>query len=499
MMHTKLATRTMRQLAATGVGCLLLGSLAPAAGYAETLLAPPSVKPGQVVAWGGPADLQAVLTPPVGLDDAVAVAASETSGSYSNLALRADGTVIGWGLNPHGEATPPAGLDNVVAVDVGAGFSVALKSDGSVVTWGTNESGQLDVPADLGPVTAVSAGGYLAYRGFGVPEAVCGYALALHPDGTVTRWGQDAPGLGCDLIDQRMDPPPGLDNVVAVSAGARQSLALRADGTVVAWGTGVSGGLDGTPPDQWSDVVAISAGDGHSLGLRSDGTVLAYGIWGESGPPQASGVSAISAANIDVFLHRDGTITTYRGGSSTPTGSGFQAVAAGYDYGLAIEPPVEEPAAPLLGSAEVQPSVDSNPSGTAEAFQYTASRSVTARFLHVYLDERNDADQVIVGVYNDAEGEPGRLLSRGQSSQLVAGAWNAIPIADVDVKAGERYWLALLSPRGSGAIQFRDLSEGEGGPTALSAQGNLTARWGLPTTWRTGCDYANSPASIYLS
>ena len=83
-----------------------------------------------------------------------------------------------------------------MAVDVGAGFSVALGSDGSITTWGADDAGQLDVPSDLGPVTAVAAGGYLGYRGYGIPYAACGYALALRLDGTVARWGENRDGWG---------------------------------------------------------------------------------------------------------------------------------------------------------------------------------------------------------------------------------------------------------------------------------------------------------------
>ena len=490
--------RTWRWTGTVGVGCLLVGALAPvAAGHP----APDDVggpRGGRVVVWGGPEELREVLTPPVGLDDVVAVAASDTSGSFSNLALRADGTVVGWGLDAFGEATPPADLSDVVAVDTGAGFSVALRADGTVVTWGTNESGQLDVPADLGPVTAVSAGGYRSYRGLGVPEGVCGFALALRADGTVVRWGRDTPDLGCPLLDARLDPPADLDEVVAVSAGSTQAVALRSDGTVVAWGSGVTG-RDGTPPDRWTDVVAVSAGTGTTLGLRSDGTVHAYGIWGESGPPQVSDVAALSASQRDVFLHRDGRISAYRDTfpSSVPAGTAYTAVAAGYDYGLAIEVGVEEPP-PLLGWSGVQPWVDSNPSGTAEAFVYRAAGTGPVSTAHVYLDESNEADEVHVGLYSDEGGEPGTLLAEGRSTDVTDGAWNAVALGAVELVEGQEYWLALLSPVGSGVIRFRDLVDGDGGRTRLGAETSLTGTCGLPTTWTTGREFANSPASIYL-
>jgi hypothetical protein len=483
------------RLAAMGVTCLLLGTFLTPNTQADTRLAAPDIPPGRVISWGGPEDQQAVLTPPTDLVDALAIAAGDTPGSYSNLALRADGTVVGWGLSPYGEATPPADL-KAVAIDLGAGFGVALRSDGTVATWGSDESGQLDVPDGLDQVTAVSAGGYLADRGSGVPAAVCGYGLALKDDGTVVRWGADRPGLGCNQLDDRMNPPADLADVITISAGPSNALALHSDGTVVAWGPGVPAGGDGTPVTSWSDVVAVSAGNGHSLGLRADGTVLAYGIWGESGPPRETGVTGLSAANLDLFRHSDGTITVYRG-ATAPAGSRYEAVAAGSDYGLAIVG-TDEPPAPLLGSAEIQPEVDSNPSGTAEAFQYTAAGSGPATAFHVYLDERSEADQVIVAVYADKNGEPGQRLATGRSADLFAG-WNSIPLTRVEVTSGERYWLALLSPVGSGVIQLRDRPDGVGGPARLSGQLWLTARHGLPATWRTGHRQADAPASAYLS
>ncbi len=485
--------------------CLMLGSFAPSA-RADVGLAAAEVIPGRVVSWGGPADLQDVMKPPADLNDAVAIAASDAPGSYTSLALRADGTVVGWGLNRYGEANVPDGLHDVVAIDTGAGFAMALRDDGSVATWGSDYSGQLDVPADLGPVTAVAAGGYFSYRGIGVPDGVCGYALGLRPDGTVVRWGSDREGLGCDQIDARMDPPDGLTDVVAISAGSRQALALRSDHTVVAWGSGVAGGLDGTPPGDWSDVVAISAGSGNSLGLRSDGTALAYGIWGEAGPPRATDVAAVSASNIDLFLHLDTTISAYPASpAGPPTSAGFRAVSAGDNYGVAIEAtdssePPPGTWAPALGSADVQSSVDSNPPGTAEAFTYTASRDASADTFHLYLDQGNDANLVVAGVYDDDDGEPGTLLSTGRSRALRGGEWNAIPLGTpVGLEAGEHYWLTLLGPSHVGPIRFRDLPTGTGEATRISAQDNLTARCGLPQRWSSGGAFTNSPASAYLS
>jgi len=178
---------------------------------------------------------------------------SIAAGSDHSLALKADGTVVVWGRNNHGQLNMPSGLGGVKSIAAGTFHSLALKSDGTVVAWGENARGQTDVPAGLDGVVAIAAGGY--------------HSLALKADGTVVAWGNNTYG--------QSNVPAGLEGVVAIAAGGYHSMALKADGTVVAWGKNmyheseVPLGLDG--------VVAISAGLDHSLALKADGTVVAWG------------------------------------------------------------------------------------------------------------------------------------------------------------------------------------------------------------------------------
>jgi hypothetical protein len=143
---------------------------------------------------------------PVG-NDFVAIAA----GVYHSLALRADGSLIGWGYNAFGQANAPTGND-FVAIAAGYFHSLALKADGSVVGWGGNGFGQASPPAGNSFV-AVAAGFH--------------HSLALKADGSVIGWGYNAHG--------QADAPAG-NNFVAVAAGINHSLALKADGSVVGWG-----------------------------------------------------------------------------------------------------------------------------------------------------------------------------------------------------------------------------------------------------------------------
>ncbi|NGO39936.1 hypothetical protein G4L39_11120 [Limisphaera ngatamarikiensis] len=64
-----------------------------------------------------------------------------------------------WGSNDEGQANPPEGLSNVVAIAVGRYHGLALRSDGTVVGWGANYKGQASPPLNLSHVTAIGAGG----------------------------------------------------------------------------------------------------------------------------------------------------------------------------------------------------------------------------------------------------------------------------------------------------------------------------------------------------
>ena len=240
----------------------LTGVVAISAGYFHSLALKSD---GTVVGWGN----SYYATPPAGLSNVVAIAA----GLFHSLALKSDGTVVGWGDSSFGRLPPPAGLSNVVAIAAGYEHSLALKSDGTVVGWGDNTYHQTNVPAGLTGVVAIAAGFY--------------HSLALKSDGTVVTWG--------DNTYNQTNTPAGLSNVVAICAGYYHSLALKGDGNLAGWG--FNGYGETTQPAGLSGMVAISAGYLHSLALKSDGTVFGWGnsLYGETTPPAGlTGVEAIA-------------------------------------------------------------------------------------------------------------------------------------------------------------------------------------------------------------
>ncbi len=234
-----LAGQTQATLTLTNVLMLIQGGryrvlIRNAYGTAASSEAVLGVKP--VVVWGS--NTYGQTNVPVIATDVVAIAAG---GSHS-LALRADGTVVGWGLNSLGQATgipttsgfphsssggvTLAGqpLTGVVAIAAGSSHSLALRADGTVVGWGITGAGRP-------PVFTISSD----------PED------PLFPSGVVTLAGQT------------------LEGVVAIAAAGSYSLALKTDGTVVGWGYNQLGQATGVPtthsPHLSSGVVTL--GDMH--------------------------------------------------------------------------------------------------------------------------------------------------------------------------------------------------------------------------------------------
>ncbi len=109
---------------------------------------------GTVLAWGD--TTQPVNHVPEGLRDVVSIDAS----ARHAVAVRADGTVVCWGENLHGQAVPPPDLDRVIAASTGDSHTVALTSDGRIVTWGTFAASGREAPVAPGSSVAIEAGGY---------------------------------------------------------------------------------------------------------------------------------------------------------------------------------------------------------------------------------------------------------------------------------------------------------------------------------------------------
>ena len=248
------------------------------------------------------------------------------------LVVKADGSVVGWGGDPDGQAarppspkrviTAPVSIDlpgKAVQVALGEATQYALLEDGTVVSWGTNDEGQLgngpmNASGVLGvypkpSVTPVNVTGLS-----GVIQIAAGlkHAVALRSDGTVWAWGRRDNGEIGDGAPKGLRPlraigptrVAGLEGIKQIAADGSHNLALRSDGRVMAWGLNRNGELGiGTRDPAWTPaevkgldrVVAIAAGGGGGSGssgaVRDDGSVW---MWGAGGPVMGNGQETMS-------------------------------------------------------------------------------------------------------------------------------------------------------------------------------------------------------------
>lgn len=341
--------------------------IASSSGYYGACLALKS--DGTVQAFGPDTAVRKV---PIDLKNVTQIAA----GRDFAIALKADGTVVGWGDNGSGQASPPAGLTGVVQVAAGYDLAMALKSDGKVVVWGrsfTLPAGLANVRQiavnDSPTVTVLRSDGKIllldTQGGFSEPTSLrqivqidSEYSHPLYlsaelnsegttkPAGKVTSWGNvNYPG---SLV------PVDVKNVEAVSAGTAHSLALYTNlnegsgnsRVLIGWGDNTFGQLDFQKQSRFRNVQQVVASGDASYVLLSDGTVKAWGYASYDAtkvPSGLTGVTQIAVSNSLVMaVKNDGSVVRWGGYDgdarrTIPTSvKNVVQLVLGPDYALAL-------------------------------------------------------------------------------------------------------------------------------------------------------------------
>lgn len=309
------------------------------AGYAHACAIRPDTS---LICWG--LDVSGQATPIPGVFTQVSAGANHTCG------IRPDGTLGCWGDNTYGQSIAPAGTYSVVSA--GGYHTCAIDTAGALSCWGWNGFGQLDgIPT--GVFTQVSSGnlhtcalrdnGQLACWGWdgdgqiGAPagtfvQVTAGgsHSCALAPDGSLNCWGASSSG--------QTDVPDGIYGYVG--AGMYHTCALRANGeqagTIVCWGGNGFGQLDQIPEGTFQQ---ISVGGQHTCGVRTTGTIACWGWnrYGQSFPPSGVRIAAGGAHSCAVRV--DGTLTCWGENSSgqadVPAGA-YTRVSAGSQNTCAV-------------------------------------------------------------------------------------------------------------------------------------------------------------------
>ncbi len=227
-------------------------------------------------------------------------------GLAHTCALRASGSVLGWGWNDFGQCgtnkvqvllpTPVAALSSVSEVALGDRHTCARRNDGSVSCWGRDADWQLGDGQMKDSATPISVMGLQSAAGIALGNR---FSCALKTDGTVLCWGYNYYGqvgntAACagGSFGQKPTAVMGLTSVAQLAiGGGEHSCVRKSDGTVHCWGGNSSGQLGASSASSCSGVqfssqpLAVSAltavgaiaVGGHSCVLKLDSTVSCWG------------------------------------------------------------------------------------------------------------------------------------------------------------------------------------------------------------------------------
>lgn len=220
----------------------------------------------------------------------------------TTYAIKADGTLWGWGDNEQGQlgtaaegmkcsSTPvQIGDDNTWKAAYGArGAGFFIKEDGSLWSIGSNEKGMSGVGDGVTKHTAlVQVGTDTDWQNVYTSVTWCYSVLAIKTDGSLWAWGDGSSfSLGQGNVDSKAVPTRvGTDNDwKQASIGSTHVLALKNDGSLWGWGFAPykqlmnDSGVNVKVPtrlgnDTWTAVYAI---DNSSFGVKADGSLWAWG------------------------------------------------------------------------------------------------------------------------------------------------------------------------------------------------------------------------------
>lgn len=171
----------------------------------------------------------------------------ETSTDATAFALKADGTIWGWGFNQSSLLVPSSsvysvgtpiqinGVSGFVKMSAGGAHIIAQKADGTLWAWGTGPSRGFGESPPIGSVPIQISSDTWSYFSTGTNTS-----FGIKTDGTLWAWGINTNsqlGLGVET-NQSIPVQIGTDtNWETVQAGIyTTSMATKTDGTVWYWG-----------------------------------------------------------------------------------------------------------------------------------------------------------------------------------------------------------------------------------------------------------------------
>ena len=262
----------------------------------------------------------------------------QIAGADYVYAVRADGTVIGWGRT-EGNGAPEGGrsglprvLDlpgKVRQIAATASTTLVLMEDGSMYGWGMNDLGLFGQGGGSSRTPENPMRTASPIRLTNLPNDIVqfavagGHAVAVRKSGAVMTWG-DRPATGSGPSGLEPAQVGGLNDVIKVAAAGDHDLALTRGGLVFAWGDNKNGQIganiettlrSATPVqvpglDHVVDIAASGTTNfGFSGAVKEDGTVWMWGsdqsatmgdgvFWGNNGPSPENHATPVAVKGV---------------------------------------------------------------------------------------------------------------------------------------------------------------------------------------------------------
>ncbi|HTR40331.1 MAG TPA: sigma-70 family RNA polymerase sigma factor [Pseudomonadales bacterium] len=267
-----------------------------------------------------------------------------SSGTYSSLAIKSDGTLWAWGGNPYyqlGDGTKitrPTPVRSIPGNDwvwasVADASSFGIKSDGTLWAWGNNWAGQLGVGNIKNTAKAIQVGTSTNWAKVWSGDI---QTVGLQSDGSLWFWGSltgDNEDIKQFKVPTRISPDT---NWTDVCFGYFTIFAIKADGTLWSWGreahyyTGASTNMIATPMQVGTDndwQSCASSGGFYALLMKRDGSLWAMDasdhriikpdsqyqpvVFRKIDAPKSIVSYSAGGDNIGIVLTQDGEVWTW--------------------------------------------------------------------------------------------------------------------------------------------------------------------------------------------
>ncbi|RYM31307.1 T9SS type A sorting domain-containing protein [Brumimicrobium glaciale] len=264
------------------------------------------------------------------------------------IALKADGTIWAWGQNDNYQlGNSPASPEQLFPLQVGTDtdwveiatgtnrISFAIKADGTIWGWGKNSSSIIVLGSGTATVAIpTQVGTDTDWLTMSVGSQ---HILAKKVDSTLWSWGGGA-GLGVGGTPPVTNTPQQIstDKWISFSAGTNTSFGIKEDGTLWAWGFNTNGQLgDGTSTDRLAPTqigtetnwATVEAGKyATTVATKTDGTVWYWGrnYYGEFGNGSSYGTAYYNTPTQTIGI----CVTQAVGGGPTYINSAISTVTS---------------------------------------------------------------------------------------------------------------------------------------------------------------------------